>query len=130
MRHLGVCYQTAWSLKHKLMEAMREREKGLTLSGTVQIDEAFLGGQASGRASVGRKGKVALLAAVSAAPDCKAAKVCLSKQPAMAKAVVFSLLGSMNRSSAPCLVAQICVARPASLGPLSVRLSLAKLAQP
>jgi transposase-like protein len=48
MRHLGVCYQTAWSLKHKLMEAMRERERSRTLSGTVQIDEAFLGGQSSG----------------------------------------------------------------------------------
>ncbi len=25
-RHLGVCYRTAWRLKHKLMQAMCERE--------------------------------------------------------------------------------------------------------
>ena len=26
MRHLGVCYKTAWLMKHKLMEVMRGRE--------------------------------------------------------------------------------------------------------
>ena len=26
MRHLGVCYKTAWFSKHKLMEVMRDRE--------------------------------------------------------------------------------------------------------
>lgn len=99
MRHLSVCYQTAWSLKHKLMEAMRERERSRTLAGTVQIDEAFLGGQASGRGSLGRKGKVALLAAVSAAPDGKAARVCLSKQPATGEDVVVFSLNTLEPGS-------------------------------
>jgi len=26
-RHLGVCYRTAWLIKHKLMEVMRQREE-------------------------------------------------------------------------------------------------------
>jgi hypothetical protein len=26
-RHLGVCYKTAWLMKHKLMEVMRLREE-------------------------------------------------------------------------------------------------------
>jgi transposase-like protein len=95
MRHLGVSYPTAWSLKHKLMEAMRERERTRTLQGTVQVDEAFLGGQSSGRASLGRKGKVALLAAVSAAPDGKAAQVCLSQQPATGEDVVVFCLNTL-----------------------------------
>ena len=99
MRHLGVCYQTAWSLKHKLMEAMWVRERNRTLSGMVQIDEAFLGGEASGRSSWGRKGKVALLAAVSAAPDGKAAKVCLSKQPATGEDVVVFCLNTLEPGS-------------------------------
>ena len=99
MRHLSVCYQTAWSLKHKLMEAMRARERSRTLAGTVQIDEAFLGGQASGRGSLGRKGKVALLAAVSAAPDGKAARVCLSKQPATGEDVVVFSLNTLEPGS-------------------------------
>lgn len=95
MRHLGVCQKTAWSIKHKLMQAMWVRERDRTLRGTVQVDEAFLGGQASGRASLGRKGKVALLAAVSAAPDGKAARVCLSQQPATGEDVVVFCLNTL-----------------------------------
>lgn len=95
MRHLGVSYPTAWSMKHKLMEAMRERERTRTLQGTVQVDEAFLGGQASGRSSLGRKGKVPLLAAVSAAPDGKAAQVCFSQQPATGEDVVVFCLNTL-----------------------------------
>jgi len=96
MRHLGVCYQTAWSLKHKLMEAMWVRERTRTLRGTVQVDEAFLGGQASGRGSLGRKGKVPFLAAVSTAPDGKAAQVCLSQQPATGEDVVVFCLNTLE----------------------------------
>lgn len=99
MRHLGVCYKTAWSLKHKLMEAMWLRERPRQLEGTVQVDEAFLGGQGSGKASLGRKGKVAFLAAVSAARDGKAAKVCLSKQPAKAEDVVVFFLNCLAPGS-------------------------------
>lgn len=99
MRHLGVCYQTAWAMKHKLMEAMWVRERTRTLRGTVQVDEAFLGGQASGRGSLGRKGKVALLAAVQAAPDGKAAKICLSPQPATAQDVVVFCLNTLEPGS-------------------------------
>ncbi|MGE0674907.1 MAG: IS1595 family transposase [Methylibium sp.] len=99
MRHLGVCYQTAWSLKHKLMQAMWVRERPRTLRGTVQVDEAFLGGEASGPASRGRKGKVPLLAAVSAAPDGKAAQVCLSQQPATGEDVVVFCLNTLEPGS-------------------------------
>lgn len=99
MRHLGVCYQTAWSLKHKLMEAMWVRERSRTLTGTVQVDEAFLGGQASGRDNWGRKGKVPLLAAVSATAEGKAAKVCLSQQPATGEDVVVFCLNTLGPGS-------------------------------
>jgi hypothetical protein len=99
MRHLGVCYQTAWALKHKLMEAMRARESGRTLGGTVQIDEAFLGGESSGRASLGRKGKVPLLAAVSSTPQGKPERVCLSQQPATGEDVVVFCLNTLERGS-------------------------------
>lgn len=95
MRQLGVCYQTAWSLKHKLMQAMWLRERPRTLQGTVQVDEAFLGGQRTGKAHWGRKGKVPLLAAVSAAPDGKAAQVCLSQQPATGEDVVVFCLNTL-----------------------------------
>jgi ribosomal protein L37AE/L43A len=99
MRHLGVCYQTAWSMKHKVMQAMWVRERSRTLRGTVQVDEAFLGGQASGRDSLGRKGKVPFLAAVSAAPNGKASRVCLSQQPATGEDVVVFCLNILEPGS-------------------------------
>ena len=48
MRPLGVCYRTAWRLKHKLMQAMNEREAPRRLGGLVQIDDAYLGGERNG----------------------------------------------------------------------------------
>lgn len=48
MRHLGVNYKTAWRIKHKVMQAMTEREEGRRLEGFVQIDDAYLGGERNG----------------------------------------------------------------------------------
>jgi len=47
-RHLGVSYPTAWLIHHKLMQAMAEREDRYRLSGAVQLDDAYLGGERSG----------------------------------------------------------------------------------
>jgi hypothetical protein len=43
-----VCYRTAWRLKHKIMQAMTEREATRQLSGCVQVDDAYLGGERNG----------------------------------------------------------------------------------
>ena len=45
-RQLGVSYNTAWLLKHKLMQAIRERDDSQPLLGTVELDDAYLGGAA------------------------------------------------------------------------------------
>ena len=37
MRHLGVSYPTAWLIKHKIMEVMRQREERRYLTGRVEI---------------------------------------------------------------------------------------------
>ena len=47
-RHLGVSYLTAWLVKHKLMEVMRVEEESRRLTGRVEIDDAYLGGERSG----------------------------------------------------------------------------------
>lgn len=47
-RHLGVNYKAAWRLKHKIMQAMSEREESRKLKGFVQIDDAYLGGERNG----------------------------------------------------------------------------------
>ena len=44
-RQLGVSYNTAWMVKHKLMQALRERDDSQPLQGTVERDDAYLGGQ-------------------------------------------------------------------------------------
>ncbi len=56
-RQLGVSYNTAWSVKHKLMQAMRELDDSQPLQGTVELDDAYLGGEASG----GKRGRAELL---------------------------------------------------------------------
>jgi hypothetical protein len=64
-RQLGVSQNTAWKVKHKLMQVMLEREAGKRLTGTIQIDDAFLGGERhGGKRGRGSPGKVPLLAAV------------------------------------------------------------------
>ncbi|MCU7880409.1 MAG: hypothetical protein KZQ66_07145 [Candidatus Thiodiazotropha sp. (ex Lucinoma aequizonata)] len=45
MRHLGVSYGTAWSIKHKLMQVMKGREDGQLLDGIIQMDDAYWGGR-------------------------------------------------------------------------------------
>src|SRR3954453_20725338 len=48
-RRLGVKQGTAWLMKHKLMRAMAAREAGKPkLSGRVEVDDAYLGGERSG----------------------------------------------------------------------------------
>jgi len=65
-RHLGVSYPTAWLIHHKLMQAMVEREDRYRLSGAVQMDDAYLGGERSGgKAGRGSENKVPFVAAVS-----------------------------------------------------------------
>lgn len=69
-RHLGVCYRTAWRLKHKLMQVMQSREEGRTLSGLIQMDDAYLGGERmGGKAGRGSENKQAFVIAVSTTTD-------------------------------------------------------------
>lgn len=64
-RHLGVCYRTAWRVKHKLMQVMYERETQTVLSGRVEIDDAYLGGEnPGGKAGRGSENKSPFIAAV------------------------------------------------------------------
>ena len=65
-RHLGISYPSAWLMHHKLMQAMTEREARYCLSGSIQIDDAYLGGERSGgKVGRGSENKVPFVAAVS-----------------------------------------------------------------
>ena len=76
-RHLGVSYKTAWLLKHKVMEVMRVREDTRQLSGRVEIDDAYLGGELSGgKAGRGSENKVPFIAAVQTTEDGQPVRAC------------------------------------------------------
>ena len=64
-RLIGVCYRTAWRVKHKLIQVMREREQTTVLSGRVEVDDAYLGGvRSGGKVGRGSENKVPFVAAV------------------------------------------------------------------
>jgi transposase-like protein/ribosomal protein L37AE/L43A len=64
-RRLGVRQPTAWLLKQKLMQAMALREAAKPkLGGRVEVDDAYLGGERSGKRGRGAAGKTPFVAAV------------------------------------------------------------------
>lgn len=69
MRQLGVSYEAAWLLKQKLLGAMAARNAQQPLSGLIQVDDAYLGGQATrqpgDKRGRGAPGKLPFLAAVA-----------------------------------------------------------------
>ena len=85
-RHLGVSYPSAWTIKHKLMQVMADREQGLVLTGRIEIDDAYLGGERPGRRGRGSENKVPFVAAVQTTAGGKPEKVCF-------KAMAFTKAG-------------------------------------
>ena len=64
-RLIGVSYPAAWRMKHKLMQVMVEREQETRLSGRVEVDDAYLGGEnPGGKAGRGSENKIPFIAAV------------------------------------------------------------------
>lgn len=64
-RLVGISYPAAWRMKHKLMQVMYERENTTRLSGRVEVDDAYLGGEnPGGKAGRGSENKVPFIAAV------------------------------------------------------------------
>lgn len=69
-RMLGLSYKAAWRLKHKLMQAMFEREEKTILAQRVEIDDAYLGGERTGgKVGRGSENKVSFIAAVETSHD-------------------------------------------------------------
>ncbi|HNO73992.1 MAG TPA: IS1595 family transposase [Accumulibacter sp.] len=63
-RHLGTSYRTAWLIHQKLMAAMAQHDSEQPLEGSVQLDDAYLGGERPGKAGRGSPNKVPIVAAV------------------------------------------------------------------
>ena len=63
-RQLDVKWDTAWLIKQKLMEVMRQRNSIYKLSGDVQIDDAYQGGEKPGKRGRGAANKTPFVIAV------------------------------------------------------------------
>jgi transposase-like protein len=69
-RQIGVSYETAWKVKHKLMQVMLERERGRVLSERIEADDAYMGGERhGGKRGRGSPGKTPMLAAVQTSAE-------------------------------------------------------------
>jgi len=52
-REIGVAYDTAWTMSHKIRKAMGNRDSSYLLSGTVDVDDSFFGAPREG----GKRGR-------------------------------------------------------------------------
>src|SRR5258708_39979189 len=71
-RRLGVTQTTAWKIKHKLMQVMMERDAAKRLTGRIEVDDAYLGGERNGgKRGRGSPGKTPIVVAVETTPQGK-----------------------------------------------------------
>lgn len=69
-RQIGVSYNTAWSIKHKIMQAMKERDDRKPLAGIIQLDDVYWGGEhRGGKRGRGSENKTPFVAAVALNED-------------------------------------------------------------
>jgi len=69
-RLLGISQNSAWLMKHKLMQAMLEQENHRLLQGRVEVDDAYWGGaRRGGKRGRGAPGKYPFVAAVETSEE-------------------------------------------------------------
>ena len=79
-RRLGVRQGTAWTIKHKLQQVMKERDASKRLTGRVEIDDACLGGgRTGGKRGRGAPGKTPFVAAVEITSEGKPVRLKLRR---------------------------------------------------
>jgi hypothetical protein len=100
-RRLGVTQSTAWTLKHKLMQVMLERDAGKRLTGRVEMDDAYLGGERpGGKRGRGAPGKTPIIAAVETTSDGKPVRLKLRRVKGFRRSEIAKLARrSLDRAS-------------------------------
>src|SRR6516225_75921 len=101
-RRLGVTQTTAWKIKHKLMQAMMERDATKRLTGRIEIDDAYLGGERNGgKRRRGSPGKTPIVAAVETTPERKPIRLRLRRVKGFRRAEIASLAQPISIPPAP-----------------------------
>ena len=90
-RRLGVTQTTAWIMKHKLAQVMLERNGAKLLHGTIQMDDAYLGGERSGKRGRGAAGKTPFVAAVAVTEEGEPDQILLRRVPGFRKDAIKKL---------------------------------------
>lgn len=79
-RRLGVTQTTAWKLKHKLKQVMMERDADKQLTGRIEIDDAYIGGERpGGKRGRGADAKTPFVAAVETTAEGKPVRLKLHR---------------------------------------------------
>lgn len=63
-RQLELSYRTAWTMLHKLRKAMGQRDTRYSLTGSIEMDDAFFGGAAAGKRGRGAANKTKVVVMV------------------------------------------------------------------
>src|SRR5690242_16222817 len=88
-RRLGVTQTTAWKVKHKLKQVMLERDATKRLTGRVEIDDAYLGGErAGGKRGRGAPGKTPFVVAVETTTEGKPVRLKLRRVTSFCAAAI------------------------------------------
>ncbi len=95
-------YRSAWRIKQKLMQVMVERESRRQLSGRVEIDDAYLGGERAaepGHRGRGSPNKIPFVIAVSTTADRKPHQVVIQCAPFTSAAIADWANASLAQSA-------------------------------
>jgi hypothetical protein len=91
-RRLGVTQTTAWKIKHKLMQVMMERDATKRLTGRIEVDDAYLGGERNGgKRGRGSASKTPIVAAVETTPQGKPIRLQLRRVKGFRRAEIVTL---------------------------------------
>jgi transposase-like protein len=91
-RRLGVTQTTAWKIKHKLMQVMMERDATKRLTGRIEVDDAYLGGERNGgKRGRGSPDKTPIVAAVETTPEGKPSRLKLRRVKGFRRAEITTL---------------------------------------
>ncbi len=83
-KQLELGYKTAWAMLHKIRKAMAQRDSEYTLSGFIELDDAFFGGAAKGPRGRGAANKTPVLVMVESKGE-HAGFIAMQTVPSMEK---------------------------------------------
>ncbi|MBW8003803.1 MAG: IS1595 family transposase [Planctomycetes bacterium] len=86
-KQLELGYKTAWAMLHKIRKAMGQRDSRYTLSGFIEMDDAFFGGASKGKRGRGAANKSTVLVMVESKEE-HAGFIAMQKVDSMERSII------------------------------------------